>query len=640
MGHYRSETINQVRSTVYGSGFKNRANGLLIGFHTNFTNIPIYSDKYDLLQVSLGNTNDPDYSFLKDFDFSSYNNKNFCPVFIHSKHAYNISKKNIIHPIKEEISFLKTLNQHNTGIIIHLSKYHTDTREKGLIDVANKLNILCNTFLLDKDLSNFDILIETSYNINHLGSNIDDFYTIFKYLDDFAKKHIGICIDTSHVFLAGYPINKWEYLLEYLTDFDIKIGLKYLKLIHLNDINSHYLGKHSPHLSILDSNGKIFYKNRLTLELLVNFAKVYNIPIILERNPNTYNDEITEINSELDFIKNDIKYDMFETKQDFEIIIKNNISVKFIDVLTEYYYTLEETNYKNTIELLAKLKNLIIESYHVKNTKKYNLNKLIIEKKMFTYGVFIREDYKFFESIFTELLNNYNYEIFTKYTNNILYKEIKNFIRAGHGFIDKETAKKLIIEKDLHSINELANLDIKEKKKIFPDYKILTNYKLLKNHDFAIFTKIYDKITISLSPIYDITMYRSMFKSISDIDYLNILLVLERKENYNDFKRDLEKLFCFKYYLFNGDKKKSFILKHTEKNKNFFFIIDLYLCTPEEKIFMGLFLKNPIEKNIILQRIANSKGYVLNNYGLKHIKKNSDLKFKTETELLNWLLLL
>jgi deoxyribonuclease IV len=50
-----------------------------------------------------------------------------------------------------------------------------------------------------------------------------------------TKIPIGVCIDTCHVFAAGYDIRtkeKWENTLK---EFDKIIGLQYLKAFHLND---------------------------------------------------------------------------------------------------------------------------------------------------------------------------------------------------------------------------------------------------------------------------------------------------------------------------------------------------------------------------------------------------------------------
>ena len=63
---------------------------------------------------------------------------------------------------------------------------------------------------------------------------------LFEHLGYIIKKThthlpIGVCIDTCHIFAAGYDISTnagWEQTLQ---EFDKHIGLKYLYALHLND---------------------------------------------------------------------------------------------------------------------------------------------------------------------------------------------------------------------------------------------------------------------------------------------------------------------------------------------------------------------------------------------------------------------
>ncbi|MEG0379876.1 MAG: deoxyribonuclease IV, partial [Eubacterium sp.] len=48
-----------------------------------------------------------------------------------------------------------------------------------------------------------------------------------------VKEHIGVCIDTCHIYSAGYDIA--GDLEGVLLAFDKVVGLEYLKAIHLND---------------------------------------------------------------------------------------------------------------------------------------------------------------------------------------------------------------------------------------------------------------------------------------------------------------------------------------------------------------------------------------------------------------------
>ncbi len=47
------------------------------------------------------------------------------------------------------------------------------------------------------------------------------------------KQHIGVCVDTCHLFAAGYDVK--DNLNGVLEEFDREVGLCYLKAVHLND---------------------------------------------------------------------------------------------------------------------------------------------------------------------------------------------------------------------------------------------------------------------------------------------------------------------------------------------------------------------------------------------------------------------
>lgn len=49
------------------------------------------------------------------------------------------------------------------------------------------------------------------------------------------RKRLGVCFDTCHVFAAGYPLSPNDVYESTMREFDRVIGLKRLKLFHLND---------------------------------------------------------------------------------------------------------------------------------------------------------------------------------------------------------------------------------------------------------------------------------------------------------------------------------------------------------------------------------------------------------------------
>jgi len=87
--------------------------------------------------------------------------------------------------------------------------------------------------------------------------------------------HMGVCLDTCHVFDAGYDLA--NDLDGVLTQFDQIIGLHHLKAIHLND-SLYGLSSHKDrHAKI--GEGKIGLP---TFERIINHPALRNLPFYLE----------------------------------------------------------------------------------------------------------------------------------------------------------------------------------------------------------------------------------------------------------------------------------------------------------------------------------------------------------------------
>jgi deoxyribonuclease-4 len=101
------------------------------------------------------------------------------------------------------------------------------------------------------------------------------------------KGKLGVCLDTCHVFAAGYDIvNDLDGVM---TKFDRVIGLERLKAVHLNDSLMPFASHKDRHAQI--GKGEI---GQNALERFVNHEAIRKLPIILET-PNDlagYADEI------------------------------------------------------------------------------------------------------------------------------------------------------------------------------------------------------------------------------------------------------------------------------------------------------------------------------------------------------------
>mgnify|MGYP003342532022 CR=1 FL=1 len=147
------------------------------------------------------------------------------------------------------------------------------------------------------------ILIETStgqgtemcYTIEKLAKFFNKF-TVNKELSD----RFGICLDTCHIFNAGYDIRTKKGVTDYLTEFDKLIGIENIKLIHLNDSRWSLGKRHDEHRGL--QHGTIFKHNTNVLKEIKTFAIKNQIPIILETHGAGNNSDLSSYNNEIKLI--------------------------------------------------------------------------------------------------------------------------------------------------------------------------------------------------------------------------------------------------------------------------------------------------------------------------------------------------
>lgn len=152
--------------------------------------------------------------------------------------------------------------------------------EKGISMIIDLLNKIL------RQEQTTTVLLETmSGKGSEVGRNFEELAEIINGVK--LKQKLGVCLDTCHVFAAGYDIvNNLDGVM---TEFDQVIGLERLKAVHLNDSLMPFASHKDRHAKI--GEGEIGEK---ALVRFVNHDAVKNLPIILET-PNDlvgYADEI------------------------------------------------------------------------------------------------------------------------------------------------------------------------------------------------------------------------------------------------------------------------------------------------------------------------------------------------------------
>jgi deoxyribonuclease-4 len=119
------------------------------------------------------------------------------------------------------------------------------------------------------------VLENTAGQGSNLGWKFEHLAHIIERVED--KSRVGVCIDTCHMFTAGYDIRTREAYDISMAQFGNIVGFEYLKGMHLNDSKPD-LGSHvDRHESI--GKGKIGLD---AFRFIMNDKRMDDIPLILE----------------------------------------------------------------------------------------------------------------------------------------------------------------------------------------------------------------------------------------------------------------------------------------------------------------------------------------------------------------------
>lgn len=151
-------------------------------------------------------------------------------------------------------------------IVLHPGAHTKFTREEGIETLINTLKeVIANT----KDVN---ILLETMAGKGtELGTSLEELKYI---IDQVDSSRIKICLDTCHLWDAGYDMNNVDSFIEKLTETDT---LRHVQAIHIND-SKNELGAHKDRHANLNEG----YIQLNSLKRIVHHEKFNNIIKVLE----------------------------------------------------------------------------------------------------------------------------------------------------------------------------------------------------------------------------------------------------------------------------------------------------------------------------------------------------------------------
>ncbi len=140
--------------------------------------------------------------------------------------------------------------------------------EKGISLISGALNAA-----ITKEQTTWVLLETMAGKGTEIGRSFEEIRDIMDRIE--IRDHLGVCLDTCHIFDAGYDIkNNLEDVLEI---FDKVIGLDRLKAIHINDTKNPFESHKDRHETI--GNGHLGLE---TFRKVINHPALRHLPFYLE----------------------------------------------------------------------------------------------------------------------------------------------------------------------------------------------------------------------------------------------------------------------------------------------------------------------------------------------------------------------
>ncbi len=192
-------------------------------------------------------------------------------------------------------------------VVVHMGSRKKNTEQKALELMAQSINIV----LQASDTKNVKLLLEnTSGGGGKLGYTFEHLAVVLEQIR--LKQHAGVCLDTAHLFQAGYDIATRHGLHNTLREFERIIGMENLPLLHLNDSLTPLGSGHDRHWHIGQGLiGKRGFKRILRHPLL------QELPAIMETPKKSESDDAMNMKMVRRLMRKNIILKLFATKKPF-----------------------------------------------------------------------------------------------------------------------------------------------------------------------------------------------------------------------------------------------------------------------------------------------------------------------------------
>ena len=159
------------------------------------------------------------------------------------------------------------------NLVFHPGSHVGSGADAGMARISASINRLFDEIGGDTEVT---LCLETTAGTgSNLGSTFEELAQI---IDGVEHRHgVGVCLDTCHIFAAGYAITEAEDYARTMRRFDDIVGIDQLRVIHVNDSKMPFDSHRDRHEHI--GQGMIGLQ---AFDHLVNDPRLRDVPMILE----------------------------------------------------------------------------------------------------------------------------------------------------------------------------------------------------------------------------------------------------------------------------------------------------------------------------------------------------------------------
>jgi deoxyribonuclease-4 len=206
---------------------------------------------------------------------SAWKNSDIIDIVVHCSYLINIGSPNAATCKKSKITLENELKICQELGIKYLVLHPGSRLESSIEECIEQISRILDE-ILENSSGDTKILIETMAGQGTgVGHTFEQIASIFDHCKN--KKRLGVCLDTCHIFAAGYDFRSKKDYENMIQEFDNVIGLKNLKAMHINDSKKELGSKVDRHEEIGD--GKLGLE---PFRHIFNDERFFDIPKILE----------------------------------------------------------------------------------------------------------------------------------------------------------------------------------------------------------------------------------------------------------------------------------------------------------------------------------------------------------------------